>query len=159
MLIRELTDKDRDAAVAVINEAAEWYRDFLPLDHQRAQEMTAEEFDAEAQRMTWYGAFDDGALTGVAGLEPVGDAVLFRHAYVVPSKQHSGVGTLLLEHLEYVAAGTHVIVGTYAKNVKARSMLEKHGYRLAADSESVLRRYYDIPEDRLQTSVVYEKAL
>jgi GNAT superfamily N-acetyltransferase len=143
----------------VINEAAEWYREFLPPDHQRAQEMTPEEFDAEAARMTWYGAFQDGALIGVAGLEPVGGAVLFRHAYVLPSKQHAGVGTLLLEHLERVAAKMHAIVGTYAKNVKARSMLEKHGYQLAADSVAVLRRYYDIPEDRLMTSVIYEKKL
>ena len=157
MLIRELSFNDRNAAVAVINEAAEWYREFLPEDHQRAQEMTPEEFDAEAARMTWYGAFDGDTLIGVAGLEPVSKAVLFRHAYVLPSKQHAGVGTLLLEHLERLANGMHVIVGTYAKNVKARSMLEKHGYRLAADSESVLRHYYDIPEDRLQTSVVYEK--
>jgi GNAT superfamily N-acetyltransferase len=143
----------------VINEAAEWYREFLPQDHQREREMTPEEFDAEAERMTWYGAFHEGALIGVAGLEPAGDAILFRHAYVLPSKQHTGVGTLLLEHMERMATRMHVIVGTYAKNVKARRMLEKHGYRLSTDSEAVLRHYYEIPEDRLQTSVVYEKKL
>ena len=121
--------------------------------------MTPEEFVAKAARMTWYGAFHGNALVGVVGLEPAGDTVLFRHAYVLPSKQHAGVGTLLLEYLERVATGMHAIVGTYAKNVKARRMLEKHGYRLAIDSESVLRRYYEIPEDRLQTSVVYEKTL
>lgn len=159
MLIRELSFNDRNAAVAVINEAAEWYREFLPEDHQRAQEMTADEFDAEAERMTWYGAFQHGTLIGVAGLEPAGEVALFRHAYVLPSKQHSGVGTLLLEHLERMSPRTNVIVGTYIKNVKARSMLEKYGYHLAADSESVLRQYYEIPEDRLQTSVVYEKKL
>ncbi|MGH7684650.1 MAG: GNAT family N-acetyltransferase, partial [Vulcanimicrobiaceae bacterium] len=152
-------EHDSDAAIAVLNEAAEWYREFLAAEHQREQEMTADEFDDEAERMTWYGAFHDGLLAGVAGLEPAGEAVLFRHAYVLPSKQHTGVGTLLLEHMERSAAGSYIIVGTYEKNVKARRMLEKHGYRLTADSESLLRQYYKIPEDRLVTSVVYEKKL
>jgi hypothetical protein len=29
---------------------------------------------------------------------------------------------------------------------------------MSDDSEAVLRRYYDIPEDRLASSVTYEKA-
>ena len=33
------------------------------------------------------------------------------------------------------------------------------GYRLSADPKAVLRHYYDIPEDRLQSSVTYEKHL
>jgi hypothetical protein len=35
--------------------------------------------------------------------------------------------------------------------------LEKAGYRLATDSEALLRAYYGIPEDRLRSSVTYEK--
>ncbi len=52
-----------------------------------------------------------------------------------------------------------IIVGTYAANFKARNALDKAGYQPSPDSEAVLRRYYDIPEDRLQTSVTYEKHL
>ena len=37
--------------------------------------------------------------------------------------------------------------------------LSKAGYRLSADPEAVLRAYYSIPEDRLKSSVAYEKAL
>lgn len=51
------------------------------------------------------------------------------------------------------------MVGTYRENYKARRALEKAGYRLSADWESVLRAYYSIPEDRLRSSVTYEKAI
>jgi hypothetical protein len=37
-------------------------------------------------------------------------------------------------------------------------VLEKQGYRLSESSEAVLREYFAIPEDRLKTSVTYEKA-
>jgi RimJ/RimL family protein N-acetyltransferase len=50
-----------------------------------------------------------------------------------------------------------IIVGTYARNYKARGALEKAGYCLSADSGAILREYYAIPEDRLRASVTYEK--
>jgi hypothetical protein len=39
--IRALTAADRDAALAVINAAARWYRDFLPVEDFHDPEMTA----------------------------------------------------------------------------------------------------------------------
>jgi hypothetical protein len=67
---------------------------------------------------------------------------------------------LLREHLEQQVRGvSRIIVGTYAGNYKARGALDKAGYRLSADSEAVLRAYYAIPEDRLTSSVTYEKPL
>ena len=43
---------------------------------------------------------------------------------------------------------------------KSSVMPVEGGYRLSADSQAVLRTYYyDIPEDRLLTSVTYEKDL
>lgn len=48
-------------------------------------------------------------------------------------------------------------MGTYARNYKARGALEEAGYRLSADSATILREYYGIPEDRLRASVTYEK--
>lgn len=164
--IRPLTAVDRDAAVDVINVAARWYRDFLPPEELHDPEMTAAQWDDEARRLTWYGAFVDGAPVGVMGLEHMGDAALLRHAYILPEHQHHGIGLRLVEHLELVArreaaaAGLRrVIVGTYARNYKARGALEKAGYRLSEDPAAILRRYYTIPEDRLRTSVTYEKPL
>jgi hypothetical protein len=67
---------------------------------------------------------------------------------------------MLVNRLEHDIEGADtIIVGTYAANYKARASFEKAGYRRSPDSEAVLRRYYDIPEDRLQSSVTYEKRL
>ncbi len=162
--IRPLAAADRDAAVHVINTAASWYREFLPPEELHGPEMTAAQWEEEARRLAWYGGFVDGVLVGVMGLERVRDAALLRHAYILPEHQHHGIGLGLVEHLELVtrreaAAGgvRRIIVGTYARNYKARGALEKAGYRLSEDSAAVLRAYYAVPEDRLRASVTYEK--
>ena len=156
--IRILTAADRDAALTVINTAARWYREFLPPEDFHDPEMTPAQWEAEAQRMTWYGAFVEGALVGVMGLEYVKDVALLRHAYVLAEHQREGVGTRLRKHLEAQVQGVRrIIVGTYRENYKARQMLERSGYTLSPDPEAVLRTYYAIPEDRLKSSVTYEK--
>ncbi len=158
--IRALGAADRDAALAVINAAARWYREFLPAGEFHDPEMNPSQWEAEARRMTWYGAFVEGELVGVMGLEYAGDAALLRHAYVLPEHQRGGVGTRMREHLEAEVRGVaRIIVGTYRENFKARSMLERAGYTLSPDPESILRTYYSIPEDRLKSSVTYEKPL
>ncbi|HTU00948.1 MAG TPA: GNAT family N-acetyltransferase [Candidatus Sulfotelmatobacter sp.] len=158
--VRALTASDRDAALEVINRSARWYQEFLPAQECRDPEMTAEEWEAEAHRMAWYGAFTAGRLVGVMGLERLRDAALLRHGYVLPEYQRQGIGTLLREYLESQARDlARIIVGTYAKNYKARRSLEKAGYALSADSGAVLRQYYEIPEERLQASVTYEKSV
>ncbi len=62
--IRPLRLADRAAALAVINVAAQWYREFLPEDEWHEPEMTPAQWEAEAQRMTWYGVFVGGNLVG-----------------------------------------------------------------------------------------------
>lgn len=158
--VRALTPRDCVSAVAVINTAAEWYREFLGTDTIHQAEMTLDQWLAESRRMTWYGAFDAADLVAVMALEYVSDAALFRHAYVLPHRQRQGTASLLHDHLVRQTRGVErIIVGTYAANYKARHLLEKGGYRLSPDPEAVLRRYYQIPEDRLQSSVTYEKPL
>jgi len=158
--IRALGPGDRDAAVAVINTAARWYRDFLPATELHDREMTPEQWEAEARRLAWYGVLDGTLLVAVGGLEHVRDAALLRHGYVLPEYQRRGVGALLREHLERQVRGVNrIIVGTYAGNYKARGALAKGGYQLSADPEGVLRTYYAIPEARLRSSVTYEKPL
>lgn len=160
MMVRALGESDGFAAVTVINTAAEWYAEFLAPSEVHGPEMTRDSWAAETRRVTWYGAFDGADLVGVMGLEYASDAVLFRHAYVLPDRQRQGIAAMLHHHLEREVEGVaRIIVGTYAANYKARAALEKAGYQQSADSEAVLRRYYDIPEDRLQSSVTYEKHL
>ena len=158
LTIRELTSDDRTLAVQVINTAARWYREFLPPEELHSPEMDGATWETEARRMTWWGAFVDDDLAGVMGDEPCKDVVLLRHAYVLPRYQRSGIASALLNHVEErLAVATRIVVGTYAANYKARGILEKAGYHLSADSEAILRTYYAIPEDRLATSVTYEK--
>jgi GNAT superfamily N-acetyltransferase len=160
VIVRAIGESAGSAATAVINTAAEWYREFLPPSELHEPEMTPAGWAEEAQRMTWYGAFDGSDLVGVIGLEYAGDAALLRHAYVLPDHQRQGVAALLVNQLEREIEGVDtIIVGTYTANYKARAAFEKAGYQLSQDSEAVLRRYYDIPEDRLQSSVTYEKRL
>ena len=159
-LIRALTLKDRDTALTVINTAAHWYREFVPEAEFHDPEMTAADWEAEGQRMKWWGVFLGERLAGVMGLEYIRDVALLRHAYVLPEHQRQGVGSHLLDHLEAQVQGvSRIVVGTYAGNHKARHALEKAGYHLSVDSEAVLRTYYGIPEDRLRASVTYEKLL
>ncbi len=160
VMVRVLGASDGSAAVTVIDAAAKWYAEFLDPAELHDPEMTLESWEAENRRMTWYGAFDGVDLVGVMGLEYVADVALFRHAYVLPDRQRQGVASILHVHLEREVHGVDkIIVGTYAANHKARGALEKAGYRPSRDPEAVLRRYYDIPEDRLRSSVTYEKHL
>ncbi len=158
--IRPVTSSERGAALHVINTAAEWYREFLRSEEHRPTEMDEAGWDGETQRLTWWGAYLDGLLVGVMGCEPAGDAVLMRHAYVLPRYQRIGIGTKLLNHLEgALPVPVRILIGTYLANYKARGQLERAGYLLSDDSESILRTYFDVPEDRLQKSIVYEKVL
>lgn len=160
LTIRPLAPADRDPALAVINAAARWYREFLAPDEVHEPEMTPAQWEAEAGRMTWYGAFLQEALVGVMGLEYVSDVALLRHGYVLPEHQHRGIGSCLHEHLETQVRGVRrIVVGTYAGNYKAQAALEKAGYRLSPDPAAALRAYYAIPEERLRSSVTYEKDL
>jgi GNAT superfamily N-acetyltransferase len=158
--IRALQPDDTASALSVINAAARWYAEFLPPDELHGEEMTPAQFEAEAVRLTWYGAFADAQLVAVMGLEPRDAAVaLIRHGYVLPSHQRSGIGTALLMRLEREAGVPRILIGTYAANHKARSSLEKAGYRLCPDPASVLAAHFAIDAARAAASVAYEKRL
>src|SRR3989304_2588132 len=89
-VIRALTPADTDAALDVINTAARWYREFLPSDEFHDPEMTREQFEAEARRMTWYGAFVEGALVGGMGLEEGRGAARLPPAHAPPPHPRGG---------------------------------------------------------------------
>lgn len=158
LTIRALTRADRDAALAVIRSGAQRYREFRPQVDFRDPDMTAGQWDTLCQRLTWYGAFIQGALVGVMALEYVRDVALLRHAYVLPNYQRQRIATRLGDALEALVLGIRrIFVWTYAGNYKARRGLEKAGYTLVADSETALRTYLCLPENRLKAAVAYEK--
>ena len=159
MVIRSCESADLPAALSVINAAARSYRAFLPPEHYHEPLMTPGDFRREAGRMRFFLAVDsDGAVVGVMGLERVSDVALIRHGYVRPDRQRQGVGEALLAHLEgLVPAGTRIYIGTYRENRVARGHLAKHGYREVADSDSILRAYYEIPEAQRWGSIALDK--
>ncbi len=93
------------------------------------------------------------------GVREVDDVTLIRHAYVRPERQRGGVGSRLLRHLVDAAArpsARPLLVGTWAAAWWAVAFYERHGFALVAPAEKdrLLRRYWDIPERQVETSVV-----
>src|SRR6185503_15600115 len=99
--IRPCRDDERPAILAIVNAAAEAYRDVIPADRWHEPYMPAGELDAEIAAGVVFSGYEDedGALAGVMGVQPVRDVELIRHAYVAPDRQRDGVGGALLEHL------------------------------------------------------------
>ena len=154
--IRPCRDDERAAILAIINAAAEAYREVIPADRWHEPYMPAEELDAEIEAgVAFWGYEDDGELVGIMGIQPVGDVDLIRHAYVLPDRQGRGIGGELLEHLRG-SATLRILVGTWAAAEWAIRFYERHGFELLPRDEgaALLRRYWTIPERQIETSVV-----
>jgi GNAT superfamily N-acetyltransferase len=156
MVIRRCRDSEREAILAVINQAAEAYRGVIPPDRWHEPYFPGSEFDeAVGSGVVFWGYEVDGELAGVMGIQPVGDVELIRHAYVVPARQGLGIGGALLEHLMR-RSSRQVLVGTWAAAEWAIRFYQRHGFELTAPSATadLLRRYWSIPERQIETSVV-----
>ncbi|MFL6564707.1 MAG: GNAT family N-acetyltransferase, partial [Burkholderiales bacterium] len=83
------------------------------------------------------------------------DVALIRHAYTLSSEQHSGLGTLLLDHLRG-QTDRRLLVGTWKAATWAVRFYERRGFRLVSDQEKerLLRRYWKIPDRQVAESVV-----
>jgi N-acetylglutamate synthase-like GNAT family acetyltransferase len=103
----------------------------------------------------WLALEADGGIVGVMGLQEVRDVTLIRHAYVLPSRQRSGIGGRLVEHL-LARCSQPTLVGTWAAAEWAIAFYEKHGFRRVppAEKERLLRAYWAIPARQIETSVV-----
>jgi GNAT superfamily N-acetyltransferase len=156
VVIRRCRDSERDAILAVINEAAEAYRGVIPPDRWHEPYFSRSEFDeATGAGVAFWGCEIDGELVGVMGIQPVQDVELIRHAYVLPARQGLGVGGALLEHLMR-GNERQVLVGTWAAAEWAIRFYRRHGFALVAPEQTadLLRRYWTIPERQIETSVV-----
>jgi GNAT superfamily N-acetyltransferase len=154
--IRPVHDDEFEIVLAIINEAAEVYRGVIPDDRWHDPYMTAEYLRGETDAGVRFSAYDvDGELLGVMGVQDVEDVTLIRHAYVRPSGQRHGVGGRLLRSL-LAHATAPVLIGTWADASWAIAFYEKHGFAVVSPDEKsrLLRRYWDIPERQVETSVV-----
>jgi len=97
----------------------------------------------------------DGVLLGVMGIQHRGEVDLIRHAYVRSHARRRGVGARLLVHLMETARKP-LLIGTWADAHWAVQFYEKNGFRLLSREETgqLLRRFWNIPERQIETSVV-----
>jgi GNAT superfamily N-acetyltransferase len=154
--IRPLRDDEHQKALGIINAAAERYRGVIPDDRWHDPYFPAEYLAGEiAAGVKFFGYEAQGDLLGVMGIQDVDDVTLIRHAYVAPGAQRLGIGGKLLARL-LSAAEKPVLIGTWADAGWAIAFYEKYGFGLVtfAEKERLLRRYWNIPERQVETSVV-----
>ena len=160
MGIRRCRDDDREAILAIVNDAAEAYRGVIPADRWHEPYMPADELAREIEAgVVFWGYEDGGELLGVMGIQDVGEVDLIRHAYVAPGRQRRGVGSALLERLAG-SAERPMLVGTWAAAEWAIDFYRRHGFELVPRERTaeLLRRYWSIPDRQIETSVVLELA-
>lgn len=147
---------DRDGIATIINRAAERYRGVIPADRWREPYMPAVELDHEiASGVVFHGFEEEARLLGVMGIQAVDDVHLIRHAYVLPETQGRGIGGRLLQRL-VAQCSTPILVGTWAAASWAIGFYQRNGFSMIAADEvpALLRRYWNIPERQIETSVV-----
>jgi GNAT superfamily N-acetyltransferase len=155
-MIRRCDMRDFALIWAIINDGAQAYRGTIPADRWTEPYMSREKLQHEFDDgVVFWGYEEDGALMGVMGIQPVRDVTLIRHAYVRTNAQKKGVGSQLLAHLRKLTKDP-MLIGTWADAVWAIRFYERHGFRRVSDEEKdrLLKRYWNIPERQVETSVV-----
>jgi uncharacterized protein len=150
---------DEEEMFQVINDGARRYKDTIPEDCWRDPYMPRKELRDEMARMRFYGYRKDMELLGVMGKEPVKDTTLIRHAYVRTSQQGKGIGSRLLQFIEEQVETEWLLVGTWKAATWAINFYRKHGYVVMDNEHELLRRYWDIPDRQIETSVVLGKRM
>jgi GNAT superfamily N-acetyltransferase len=156
-VIRRCSDQDLPDTFEIVNDAAGAYRGVIPPDRWHEPYMPMSELLEQVRAGVEFWGYEDegGGLVGVMGLQVVDDVELIRHAYVRTSRRNQGIGSELLRFLR-AQSQRPLLVGTWAAAEWAIRFYEKHGFRLVtpAEKERLLRRYWEIPERQVETSVV-----
>jgi GNAT superfamily N-acetyltransferase len=156
-MISKLPPAEFNSILHVVNDAAEAYRGVIPRDRWKEPYMSVEELRGEIESgVEFYGWVEDDVLVAVMGIQRVNDVTLIRHAYVLTRHQRRGIGEKLLKHLLGLARTTEVLVGTWEAAHWAVCFYEKHDFKLVPKEEKdrLLRKYWNIPERQVETSVV-----
>ena len=155
-MIRVCIGDDFEAIFQVINDAAEAYRGIIPVDRWHEPYMPREELQAEVSAgVAFLGYEKDGELAGVMGTQDVQDVTLIRHAYVRTAQQGQGIGGELLGRIMDQATKP-ILIGTWADAVWAVRFYENHGFKVVStqEKETLLRKYWNVPDRQIETSVV-----
>jgi GNAT superfamily N-acetyltransferase len=154
--IRQTTAGEFDIIHEIINDAASAYRGVIPDDRLNEPYMSTEELEREIRSgVRFWGYEAGGRIVGVMGIQDVGDVTLIRHSYVRTEERNRGIGTKLLARLRE-ETDHPILIGTWADAVWAIRFYEKHGFQLVGTREKnrLLKKYWDIPERQVETSVV-----
>lgn len=160
-MICRLSISDFGNILDVVNEAAQAYKGIIPKDRWKEPYMSSEELREEIiEGVEFYSWKEEGKLIGVMGIQRVRDVTLIRHAYTLTNHQRSGIGTTLLKYLLCLAQTSYILVGTWEAAGWAIHFYEKHGFQLTCREETnkLLRKYWNIPERQVETSVVLKLA-
>ena len=155
-MIRVCIDDDFEAIFQIINDAAEAYRGIIPVDRWHEPYMPREELRAEVSAgVSFLGYEKDGELAGVMGTQDVQDVTLIRHAYVRTPQRGQGIGGELLGRIMDQATKP-ILIGTWADAVWAVRFYENHGFKVVStqEKETLLRKYWNVPDRQIETSVV-----
>jgi len=155
-MIRKCTQDDLATMYAIINDAAQAYKGVIPNDRWQDPYMPLDDLKREIEDgVVFWGIEEDGNLVGVMGIQDRGNVTLIRHAYVRTNRQNNGIGAQLLQHLEGMTKGT-ILIGTWATATWAIRFYERKGYCLLSriETERLLKKYWNIPERQVLTSVV-----
>lgn len=157
MMIRKLSCAEFDSILSVINNAAEAYRGIIPRDRWKEPYMSARQLREEIEDgVQFYGLMEEKKMLGVMGMQRVNDFTLIRHAYVLTDQQRKGVGQRLLKYILHLSETSEILAGTWKAAWWAVRFYEKNGFVLTSQREkdSLLRKYWTIPERQVETSVV-----
>jgi len=155
-MIRRCTNIDIDAMFQIINDAALAYKGVIPNDRYHEPYMAYEELNNEiSDGVVFWGYEEENQLIGVMGIQDKGDVALIRHAYVRTNQRKGGIGTKLLAHLISLT-NKPILIGTWDSATWAISFYEKNGFDLVSpcEKEVLLKKYWNVPERQIETSVV-----
>jgi GNAT superfamily N-acetyltransferase len=160
-MLRPCTKADIQDVFTIVKDAAIAYKGVIPQDCWHEPYMPLSELTAEIKAgVTFWGYERNGVLLGVMGIQDRGDVTLIRHAYVITSERRSGIGSMLLRHLETLTS-KQILIGTWKAAVWAIAFYQKHGYALVTEAEKnrLLAKYWTISPRQIETSVVLVKGV
>lgn len=122
--------------------------------------MSKEEIAKEIRTgIQFYCYTEKNVIVAVMGIQLIGGITLIRHAYTLASYQRKGIGEKLLKHLINIAQTQRILVGTWETSTWAINFYQKHHFLMLSREETkgLLKKYWDIPELQVETSVVLEQ--
>lgn len=155
-MIRNYTDTDFEIVYKIINDSSQAYKGIIPTDRWHEPYMTKEELRSEINDgIKFYCYLDNDEIIGVMGIQNKEEVDLIRHAYIKTSGRRKGIGGQLLDYLQNMSS-LPLLIGTWADASWAIHFYEKHGFHVVSkkEKERLLRKYWNIPERQVETSVV-----